>query len=68
MLHQRRLAPPPGGDAVEAVAELTAIPIGLEMKQIGNTHAQLEKELAILRKRLARLEPLFTRAQQAEQE
>ena len=53
---------------MEAVAELAAIPIGLEMKQIGNTHAQLEKELAILRKRLARLEPLSTRAQQAEQE
>ena len=68
MLHQRRLAPTPGGDAVEAVAELAAIPIWLEMKQIGNTHAQLEKGLAILRKRLARLEPLSTRTQQAEEE
>ena len=44
------------------------IPIWLKMKQTGNTHAQLEKELTILRKRLARLEPLSTRTQRAEEE
>ena len=38
------------------------------MKPTGNTHAQLEKELTILRRRLARLEPLSTRTQQAEEE
>jgi hypothetical protein len=31
------------------------------MKQADNTHAQLEKEVTILRKRLARLEPFSTR-------
>ena len=44
------------------------IPIWLKMKQTGNTHAQLEKALTILRQRLARLEPLSARIQQAEDE
>lgn len=38
------------------------------MKRAGNTHAQLERELTILHKRPARLEPLSTRTQRAEKE
>ncbi|CAB1074539.1 hypothetical protein D1AOALGA4SA_2358 [Olavius algarvensis Delta 1 endosymbiont] len=38
------------------------------MKRADNTQAQLEKELTILRRRLARLDPLSTRTKQAEEE
>jgi PAS domain S-box-containing protein len=38
------------------------------MQQADNTQTQLEKELTILRRRLARLEPLSTRTQQTEEE
>ncbi len=41
---------------------------GCEMKQSDNCHYQLEKEVALLRERLARLEPLAARAEPLEEE